>query len=144
MSELRVSTETICFVIAKARALDVKEAPSGLASGTNPADEDYQSALEDRPGDATEEELERTLQALNGAEMADTIALMWLGRDDSPLEEWPDVLREVGEAHIEHPVDYLMGTPLLGDYLEEGLAKFGFSCIESGEPLEAPTKTLPR
>jgi hypothetical protein len=27
-------------------------------------------------------------------------------------------------------IDYLFGTPLLADFLEEGLAQFGFSCEE--------------
>jgi hypothetical protein len=143
MSELRVSTETICFLIAKARALDAKVAPTGLASGTDPIDDDYQTVLEDRASDPTEEELRRTLEALNGAEMADVVALMWLGRDDLAVEEWPDVLRQVGDAHIEHAVDYLMGTPLLGDSLDEGLANFGVSCLESGEPLEGGARVRP-
>ena len=29
-----------------------------------------------------------------------------------------------------HTVDYLLGTPLLADFLEEGLAPFGLSCAE--------------
>jgi Protein of unknown function (DUF3775) len=134
MSELRVSTETICFLIAKARALDAKVAPTGLASGSDPIDDDYHATLEDRASDPTEEELRQTLEALNGAEMADVVALVWLGRDDLEVGEWPDVLRQVADAHIEHPIDELIATPLLGDYLAEGLSKFGMSCLESGEP----------
>ena len=143
MSELRVSTETICFIIAKARALDVKVAPTGLASGNDPIDDDYHSTLEDRASDPTEEELRQTLEALNGAEMADLLALMWLGRDDLALEEWPDVLRQGDDAQIGHPIDYLMGRPLLGDYLEEGLAKFGLSCLDSGEPIDPGARVRP-
>jgi hypothetical protein len=143
MSELRVSTETICFIIAKARALDVKVAPTGLASGSDPIDDDYHSTLEDRASDPTEEELRQTLEALNGAEMADLLALMWLGRDDLALEEWPDVLRQVDDAQIGHPIDYLMGRPLLGDYLEEGLAKFGLSCLDSGERIDPGARVRP-
>ena len=29
-----------------------------------------------------------------------------------------------------HTADYLLGTPLLADFLEEGLAQFGLSCAE--------------
>jgi hypothetical protein len=144
MSELRVSTETVCFIIAKARAFDVKVAPSELNEGADPIDDDYVEALEDAPaGDATEEELRRTLEALNGAEMADVVALMWLGREATPVEDFEEVLQQVAEADIDHPIDYLMGTPLLGDYLEEGLAWFGRSCTESGEPLAPGARLLP-
>lgn len=144
MSELRVSTETVCFIIAKARAFDVKVAPSELNEGADPIDDDYVEALEDAPaGDATEEELRRTLEALNGAEMADVVALMWLGREATPVEDFEEVLQQVAEADIDHPVDYLMGTPLLGDYLEEGLAWFGRSCTESGATLAPGARLLP-
>ena len=129
MSELRISTETVCFAIARARAL-AKVAPTGLVEGSNPSDENYQAVLEDRPGDATEEELRRALQALNGEELADLIGLMWLGRDDRPVEDWPDVLREVAEQPPERPIDELLETPLLGEYLEQGLATFGYSCSD--------------
>ena len=130
MSELRISTETVCFAIARARALAAKVAPTGLVEGSNPSDENYQAVLEARPGDATEEELRRALQALNGEELADLIGLMWLGRDDRPVEDWPDVLREVAEQPPERPIDELLETPLLGEYLEQGLATFGYSCSD--------------
>jgi hypothetical protein len=144
MSELRVSTETVCFLIAKARAFDVKVPPSELNDGADPIDDDFVEALEDSPAsDATEEELRRALEALNGAELADVVALMWLGREATPAESWEEVLQQVGEARIDHPVDYLMGTPLLGDYLEEGLAQMGRSCADSGETLPPGRKLLP-
>jgi Protein of unknown function (DUF3775) len=133
MAELRISTETVCFIIAKARTLDVKVASSGLMSGSNPADDEERAILEDRPGDATEEELRRTLEALNGAEMADLIGLAWLGRGEETLEDWPDIMQRVADEHPEHPIAWLMQLPLLGDYLEEGLAAFGLSCTDSGE-----------
>jgi hypothetical protein len=133
MAELRISTETVCFIIAKARTLDVKVASSGLMSGSNPADDEERAILEDQPGDATEEELRRTLEALNGAEMADLIGLAWLGRGEETVEDWPDIMQRVTEEHPEHPIAWLMQLPLLGDYLEEGLAAFGLSCTDSGE-----------
>lgn len=141
MGELRISTETVCFIIVKARAFDAKVAPTELNDGTDPPDDVFVETLEDEPAaDATEEELRRTLEALNGAEMADLVALMWLGREATPVDDWEEVLQQVAEANIEHPIDYLMGTPLLGDYLDEGLAWFGRSCTESGEPVAPGAK----
>jgi len=102
--------------------------------GSNPADDEERAILEDQAGDATEEELRRTLEALNGAELADLIGLAWLGRGEESVEDWPDIMERVAEEQPEHPIDYLMQLPLLGDYLDEGLAAFGLSCTESGEP----------
>lgn len=133
MDELRISTEAVCFIITRARAFHVKTASSELGDGTNPLDDDYQMALEEHPTDATEEELRRALEALNVEEMTHLIALMWLGRGDETVDDWPEVLAQVEAAASDHPVSYLMGTPLLADYLEEGLDKFGLNCTTSGQ-----------
>jgi hypothetical protein len=101
----------------------------GPFGASNPSDENYQAVLEDLPGDATEEELRRTLEALNGEELADLIGLLWLGRDDRPVEDWPNVLREA-EQRRAHPIAELLETPLLGEYLDLGLAKFRYSCTQ--------------
>ena len=39
-------------------------------------------------------------------------------------------MEEVRDVRERHTVDYLLGTPLLPDYLEGGLAEFGLSCNE--------------
>jgi hypothetical protein len=137
MSELRISTETVCFIIAKALAFDAPEEGEGLSEASNPSDENYQAVLEEPPedatdeaGDATEEELRGTLEALNGDELADLIGLIWLGREDRPVEDWPDILEEVAAQPPDHPIAEILATPLLGEYLDLGLAKFGYSCTE--------------
>ena len=35
---------------------------------------------------------------------------------------------EAARAHNERTAEYLLGEPLLGDFLEEGLSMLGFSC----------------
>jgi hypothetical protein len=58
------------------------------------------------------------------------LALTWLGRGDFELDEWDDGLARVGDVRRLHTADYLLGTPLLADYLEAGLALCGRSCRE--------------
>ena len=134
MSELRISSEQVCFIIMKARTLDAEVPSLELEAGSNPSDDQMIGVLEDQENDPTEEELRGALEALNGAEMADLIALMWLGRGDGTIDDWSGLLHEVADADIEHPIEYLLGTPLLGDYLEEGLNQFGITCTSSGAP----------
>ena len=38
--------------------------------------------------------------------------------------------RSVRDVRRYHTADYLLATPLLADFLEEGLAQFGLSCEE--------------
>jgi hypothetical protein len=126
--ELEISLEKVCFVIAKARELDVKVAPEELDDAS---DEDMmQRILEDYADDPTLEELRSFLLDQNDDELKELLALAWLGRGDFTIEEWQDGLGQVRDVRRHHTADYLLGTPLLADFLEEGLAQFGLSCEE--------------
>jgi hypothetical protein len=126
--ELNISLEKVCFVIAKARELDVKVAPEELDDAS---DEDMmQRILEDYADDPTFEELRSFLLDQNDDELKELLALAWLGRGDFGIEEWRDGLRRMGDVRQYHTADYLLGTPLLADFLEEGLSQFGLSCTE--------------
>ena len=130
MATLRISPEKVCFVVVKARELDVQVAPSELEDGSNATDDDLAAILEDYAGNPTYEELRSFLEALNDDEVEDLLALTWLGREDYTIDDWDDVLGEVRDVRERHTIDYLLGTPLLADYLEDGLAAFGISCDE--------------
>ena len=68
------------------------------------------------------------IQALDEDEQAELVALYWLGRGNYEVEDWEDTLTEA-RARKEIPTsNYLMGDPLLADYLEDGLSEFDLSC----------------
>jgi Protein of unknown function (DUF3775) len=125
---LTISPEKVCYVIAKARELDVKVAPEELD------DEGMGRILEDYADDPTLQELRSFLEAQSDDELRELLALAWVGRGDFGADEWQDALIQVQDVREKHTVDYLLGTPLLADYLDEALAQFGHSCedYESG------------
>jgi hypothetical protein len=123
-----ISTEKVCFVVVKARELDVKVAPEELDDGSNPSDDGMQRILEDYGEDPTYEELRSFLAAQSDDELTELLALTWIGRGDYGAEDWDDVLSEIRDVRETHTIEYLLGTPLLADYLEEGLSQFGRSC----------------
>jgi hypothetical protein len=123
-----ISTETVCFVIVKARELDVKVAPEELDEGSNASDDAMQRILEDYADDPTYEELRSFLAAQSDDDLRQLVALTWIGRGDYDADDWDDVLTEVEDPRGKHTIDYLLGTPLLADYLEEALSQFGLSC----------------
>ncbi|MGO8953738.1 MAG: DUF3775 domain-containing protein [Rhodomicrobium sp.] len=128
---LTISPEKVCFVIVKAREFDVKDADSELESGSNASDDGMVSVLEDRGDDPVERELAAFISDLTEDEQVDLVALAWLGRDGDRLEDWASFREEAERAHGSHErgtARYLLGMPLLGDYLEEGLSMFGKSC----------------
>jgi len=57
-------------------------------------------------------------------------SISWPCSGDYAASDWPAVREEAARAHNENTASYLLGTPLLGDFLEEGLSMLGHSCEE--------------
>ena len=127
---LAISPEKVAFFIAKAHQFDVKDAVSDPDSGSNAADDAMLDVLEDHADDPTQRELTAFIDALTEDEQIDLVALMWLGRGDGELSDWKELREEAARLHNNRTAAYLLGKPMLGDHLEEGLAAFGIS-VES-------------
>jgi hypothetical protein len=65
---------------------------------------------------------------LNEDESAEILALVWLGRGDYVVGEWETIVSTALEDVDSRRPEALLGIPLLGDYLEEGLSQLGHSC----------------
>jgi hypothetical protein len=122
---LAIASDKVAFIILKARAYDVKESLTDEESGSNPTDDGDTDALEDAPGDLTRQELADAIRGLNEEEQINLVALAWVGRGTYDISEWNTALETARSEHNGRTARYLMGLPLLGDYLEEGLAQFG-------------------
>jgi hypothetical protein len=130
---LAIPLDKVCSMIFKAREFDAKEAANEPDPGSNASDDKMISVLEDQPDDPVEEELRSFISELSEDEQIDLVALAWLGRDDNTLSDWPSIRTEAARAHASHPnhtANYLMGEPLVSDFLEEALSMFGKSCEE--------------
>ena len=125
---LTVSSESVCFIIVKAREFDAQDVVTDPDSGSNATDDNQASVLEAHSDDLTQEELVAFINALSDEEQADLVALLWLGRGDGTMEDWDDLRDEAQRQHNNRTAAYLLGEPLLSDHLEEGLSQFGFSC----------------
>ncbi|MBB2971653.1 MULTISPECIES: DUF3775 domain-containing protein [Phyllobacteriaceae] len=128
--ELTVPLQTVCFIIMKAREYYAKDVVTEPNPGSNPSDDRSTAVLEDHGNDAVEQELRSLIANLSVDEQIELVALMWLGRDDHVAEDWETVRRDAAEAHNEHTADYLFGTPLLADYLADGLSILDYSCAD--------------
>lgn len=125
MPELAIPADKIGFLIEKAREFDVKQADSDPDSGSNGADDNMVDVLEDNADDPVVREITGVINAMSVDEQIDLVALMRLGRGDGTIDEWAELRREAAEGHNRRTARYLLGEPLLGDYLAEGLAAFG-------------------
>lgn len=124
MPELAISAEKVGFLIEKAREFDVKDAASDPESGSNGADDNMIDVLEDNGADPVVREITGFINAMTEDEQIDLVALMRLGRGDGTIEEWNDLRKEAAEGRNAR---YLLGEPMLGDLLAEGLDKFGLT-----------------
>ena len=127
MPELMISAEKVGYLIEKAREFDVKEGSSDPDSGSNGSDDNMVDVLEDDGGDPVAREISGFINALTEDEQIDLVALMRLGRGDGTLAEWKELRREAAEGRNGRTASYLLGEPMLGDLLAEGLDEFGIS-----------------
>jgi hypothetical protein len=127
--ELAISSEKICYIIAKAREFDVKDLATIPDEASNPSDDRMVEVLEDRPGeDAVLQELRSLIADMSDDEQIDLVALAWLGRGDAGVEGWQDIRSEAARAHNRRTAAYLLAMPLLPTYLQDALAELGLSC----------------
>lgn len=127
---LAISPEKVCYIIVKAREFDVKEASTELNEGGHPSGDRFVEVLEDAPDDPAFEELVGGLRSLNREELVEVAALAWIGRGDFDVAHLDEARRTAAELKPDWLIRRLVGLPLLGDYLEEGLSSFGQSCTE--------------
>ncbi len=126
--ELSIPTDKLCFIVAKAREFDVKDVVTDPDDASNPTDDAMISVLEDHPDDPVVKEIAAVIFAMSEDEQVDLVTLAWLGRGDGTLDDWNDLHAEAARAHNKRTASYLLGMPLLADYLEDGMSQFGMSC----------------
>jgi hypothetical protein len=122
---LTIPLERLAYIISKAREFDVEVPAVDEQSGSNPSDDAEWDVLEDSADNPAYEELVNAIDSLNESERIELLALTWLGRGDYSKGEWREALEEACRIHDEKETDYLTGTPLLADYLEEALSQLG-------------------
>ena len=125
MPDLAISPEKVGFLIEKAREFDAKEASTDPDSGSNASDDNMIDVLTDNGDDPVVREITGFINSLSEDEQIDLVALMRLGRGDGSIDEWTDLRREAADGHNSRTASYLLGEPLVSDFLAEGLDQFG-------------------
>ena len=133
--ELLTPLETLCRIIIRARENEAQvpaQDPDEDADNVDDFDDEgggeALSALEDELNTGVEEELRAVLDDLGDDQLAETLALAWVGRGTYDATEWDDAYSEASDTDPESAVDELMDMPLLASHLEAGLAAFDYSC----------------
>jgi hypothetical protein len=130
---LEIAPEKVAHVIIKSREYGAKVGAWNASTEEGDADEDPSAILEDFSSDPTLGEIAGFLDALNDDEQAHLVALAWIGRGTYEPEEFDEAVETAKSEQGSSTASYLLGLPLLPDYLEEGLERLGYSAndIES-------------
>ena len=139
--DLLTPLETLCRIIIRARENEAQvpaEDPDEDPDNIDDLDEDDDgrgslSVLEDELNTGVEEELRAILEDLADDQLAETLALAWVGRGTYDVSEWDDAFGEANDTDPETSVDELMDMPLLASHLEAGLTAFDYSCDGIGQ-----------
>jgi len=131
--ELAIGPDTVRLFIEKANAISAavsEDYEDGheheVELGPDARDNHHHDGLaEEKSENLVAEELRELIADLNVDEAAELIALMWIGRGDYQPEEWDDAVAAARDRGNKRTAAYLMGMPMLGDWLEEGLEAIG-------------------
>ena len=117
---LELNSDTVRFIIDRAKEFQIEDVELDPEEQTTvPIVEEENPGLEIDPARA---ELEAVIADLEPDQQIELVALMWLGRGDYDIAGWDQAKRDAAAEYNARTATYLIGTPLLADYLEEGLA----------------------
>ena len=128
---LTVEIDKVCYIVSLARQFDADMPEDDEDPGSDLGGEEFDEIDEDseiHEESLVEDEIHEFVNRLNEDEAAEIVALAWIGRGSYGRDEWEQAMEEARRNANERTAEYLMGMPLLADYLEEGLAAFDLSC----------------
>ena len=137
--ELLTPLETLCRLILRAKELEAQvpaEDPDEDPEDVDDLDDEGDQALsvlEDELNTGVEEEIQALLDDLADDQLAETLALAWVGRGTYDASEWDDAFAEATDLGTDERMDELLDMPLLASHLESGLAAFDYSCDGLGQ-----------
>lgn len=137
--DLLTPLDTLCRLILRAKELEAQVPSAGegdAADDVNDYDDEGGEALavlDDDLNDSVEEEVQALLDDLADDQLAETLALAWVGQGTYDSSEWDEAFSEAGDLSTQERMDELLDMPLLGGHLESGLAAFDFNCDGVGQ-----------
>lgn len=138
--ELLTPLETLCRLILRAKELEAQvpaqdpdEDPDNVDDLDDEGEDQALSVLQDELNTGVEEEVQAVLDDLADDQLAETLALAWIGRGTYDASEWDDAFAEASDLDPDERVDEILDMPLLASHLEAGLAAFDYSCDGVGQ-----------
>jgi len=127
MAEIDLNRDTVQFLIDRAREFHTQD---DVTFDEEPEfdDDDWSQQFSAKfDADPYYQEIKTTVEDLEPDQQMTLVALMWVGRGDFSMDEWDDAYKEAEENWNENTAEYLLGTPMLSDYLAEAIDQLEFA-----------------
>ena len=124
-----ISIDKVCFVVVRSREL-FSEDESAEFDASDSLDDETGSALTGPAAPTVRRELRAFIEGFDIDEQNALVALAWIGRGDFEPADWRAAIRQARARRETNTADYLLGMPLLPDYIEDALSAFDRSCQE--------------
>ena len=132
--------ETLCRIIIRAREYEAQTPTdydgNEAAENVDDDEEGTLSVLDDSINDSVEEELKAVFEDLGEDQLAEVVALCWVGQGTYEAADWDEAMEEAMDLTSGGPesaIDELMDMPMLASVLDAGMAAFELSCEGVGE-----------
>ncbi len=132
--DLSIGPDTIRHYILRARAISA-DLPDNYKDGSEHEAEfdpvnltsrhSHDGLQEEETENPARGELLELIDDLNVDEATELVAIAWIGRGDFDAGDWDEAVRQARERAAGPTSRYLLGMPMLGDFLEGGLNALG-------------------
>lgn len=124
---LTLNPDTVLSIIDMAHEFQVKESVASPERSLIPTADWEPPANTGNTDDPARATLQAEIEDLEPDQQIELVALTWLGRGDYSIEEWQDAIGLAKERWNKRTAEYLIGTPMLADFLAEGLDQHGYA-----------------
>lgn len=123
MAALPLNATRIEELVLRLNAVMAKEGTNISDLGGNATDDQVTATLQETEGDLSRNEITQEIESMNDEQQDALVALFWIGRGDAEPAAWEQTKALARQQHEGLVSRYLLGKPMVGEYLTEGLEK---------------------
>jgi hypothetical protein len=123
MAALPFNYTRIEDLVLRFNAVMAKEGTNISDLGGNATDDEVTATLQETEGDLSRDEITQEIESMNDEQQDALVALFWIGRGDAEPAAWEQTKALARQQHEGLVSRYLLGKPMVGEYLTEGLEK---------------------
>jgi hypothetical protein len=123
MTALPFNASRIEELVLRFNAVMAKEGTDVSDLGGNATDDQVTATLQETDGDLSRDEITQEIESMNDEQQDALVALFWIGRGDAEPIAWEQTKALARQQHEGLVSRYLLGKPMVGEYLTEGLEK---------------------